>query len=325
MAGPFLACILVGSATAQDIITIAVHDEEGKAMTSGAVLFCPEDAPCFEFAIAAGSSIRLDRTVLELDAVYSVLIYAEDLSLRYAASEWTYDNSADATAAPELHGLPAGGLRVTLPAPVSDPDPASTRPAAAVGDPVTYPRFQGAILVPVMLGGNFGTDPTALGGVSDVSPGIGMMGSYRFGFPHHRTLGRSSVVFKELSLIYAQNRYQVDPIQPTGNGSDLTFHRFLASFGLGRLWRRSQVSLAAAAGYGGLYDGGTRVEFRDRTYGMFGLGLQLRYVQRILGRNGGLAVGLLGQLEAMHYFADPGEDDHWYGWAPTASLGVAVY
>jgi len=36
-------------------------------------------------------------------------------------------------------------------------------------------------------------------------------------------------------------------------------------------------------------------------------------------------VGLLGQLEVMYYFAEPGEDDHWYGWAPSAAIGVAVY
>ena len=327
-----LVCVLVyaaaGSAAEPDSITISVHDEQGKVVTSGVVLICPEDAPCFEFTIEAGGSIQLNRTVLELDTIYAVLIYAEDLSLRYAASEWTYDSTVDLAAAPELRGRPAQGLQVTIPplrAPVPDQDPTSTQPAVAVTDPEIYPRFGAAVLVPVMLGGNFGTDPTALGGVTDVSPGFGLMGSYRFGFPRHQTLGRSSVAFKELSLIYAQNRYQVDPIEPTGKGSDLTFHRFLLSFGLGRLWRQSQASLAVAAGYGGLYDGGTLVEFRDRTYGMFGLGLQTRYVHRILGRDGGVTVGLLGQLEVMYYFAEPGEDDHWYGWAPSAAIGVAVY
>ena len=318
--------IAIGSAAAQDAVIVPVRDEHGEAVTSGVVLFCPEDAPCIEIAIESDGSIGLDRTLLKPGGVYAVLIYAENLSLRYAASEWIYGATADAAAVPELSGLPAQGLQVVLPlfTPAHDEEPIATR-EADVASPESYRRFLGAVLVPFMLGGNFGTDPTALGGVTDVAPGIGFLGSYRFGFTRHRTLGRSSVAFKELSLTYAQNRYQTDPIQPTGDGSDLTFHRFLVSFGLGRLWRRSQASLTATAGYGGLYDGQTLVEYRDRSYGMWGLGLQARFVQRILGKDGGVTVGLLGQLEIMHYFAEPGEDDHWYGWAPSAAFGVGVY
>jgi hypothetical protein len=152
-----------------------------------------------------------------------------------------------------------------------------------------------------------------------------LVGCWRFGYPYRRNPGRTSVAFKEISVGYAQNRYHVDPVQPSGAGSDLTFHRLQAAFGLGRQWSRSHAVVALAAGYGGIYDGSALLEYRERRYGMFGLGLQGRYLWRLAGDPGRLGVGLFGQVELMYYFADQGVDDHWYGWAPSAAVGVMVF
>jgi hypothetical protein len=204
------------------------------------------------------------------------------------------------------------------------PQSAAAAPAPE-GQGPAFPRLLGGVLVPFMLGGHVGTDDQALSGVSEVSPGLGVVLCYRYGYPVRRTLGRDTVSFQELSLSYAQNRYHLEPVQPADAGSDLTFHRIQLAWALGRLWGRSQGTLGVVAGYGGVYDGSELLEYRDRRYGMFGLGLQGRYVLRVLGSEDRLSLGLLGQAELTYYFADHGDDDHWYGWAPSLAVGVMVF
>ncbi len=310
-----------------DLLQVPVVDAQGGPLTSGVVLFCPQDAPCLEFPISPTGSISLDSSLLEPAGVYAVLIYGDDLAVRFATYGWVYGgDTTDPDAEPVLRGVSAQQLEVVLPPPPPPPaDPVAAAAADDDGQTEDFPRFLGGVMVPFMLGGAFGTDADALSGVTDVSPGFGVIGCYRFGYPVRRNLGRTSVTFQELSLAYAQNRYHLEPVQPSGAGSDLTFHRFYGTFGLGRQWQRSQGVLAAAASYGGIYDGSELLEYRDRSYGMFGLGLQGRYVWRMVGGNGRLALGLLGQVELMYYFADHGDNDHWYGWAPSASVGLMVF
>jgi hypothetical protein len=308
-------------------LVVPVSDVDDRPVTTGMVLFCPEAAPCLEFPVSPDGTIELDLALLQPDSAYTVLVYADDLSVRFATYGWTYgDPPPDGDATPRLRGLPAEQLAVVLPLPAGEPHGDLAVPFDGPDLPAeAFPRLLGGITVPFMLGGNFGTSSDALTGVTDVSPGFGVVGLYRFGYPVRRNLGRSSVSFREVSLAYAQNRYETDPVQPTGSGSDLTFHRFTASFGLGRLWDRTQGSVSVAAGYGGVYDGTELLEFRGRSYGMFGLGLQGRFVWRAVGGDGRLAAGLLAQLEMMYYFADASSDDHWYGWAPSLAVGLIVF
>jgi hypothetical protein len=309
-----------GPAAAEGLLRIPILDDLGHDLTGGQVLFCPKSSDCIAFDIASGGVVDVDRDRLREETVYDVLVYAGDGSLRFAAHGWVYGRDA-ADADPRLAGLPEQGLSVVVPPP---PVTAPAIPADAYAER-RYPRWCLAVTVPFMLGGGFGTSDDALGGVSDVSPGIALAASHRGGFPTRRNLGRSSVTFRELSLTYAQNRYQTEPLQATDAGSDLTFHRFLLSAGLGRLWQRGQGTIAVAAGYGGVYDGSSLLEFNGRSYGMFGLGLQVRYLYRVLGGEDGLALGLAGQGELLYWFADQNEVDHFYGWAPSVAVGLAVY
>lgn len=309
-------------------LEIAVRGEHGVKFPAGKVLICPEDAACIELAIDTLSSVHLDRTLLTRNCAYTVLVYAADNTLRYSDSYWLYDSTVAATETPELTGLLGQSLRVVIPPLMSSAadSAAAPGPSSEVTSAGRRPtRFMGAVLMPFMLGGNFGTDPDAFGGVTNVAAGWGFTGSYRFGYPRHRLLGRRSISFQELTVTYAQNRYHVDPIQVTDEGSDLTLHRFYLAYGLGRFWQRSQGTLAFAASYAGLYDGSTLVEYGDRSYGMFGLGLQARYIHAVVSMKAGVTVGLLGQFEIMYYFADAGDNDHWYGWEPSVAIGVAVY
>ena len=331
--GLVAVCLLATASGAADPevawLRIPVRDEIGAKLTAGRVMFCPATAECLALVIDDDSTIRLDRRLLTPNAAYTVLVYAADGSLRYSDTYWAYDMAVPVDATPEVTGQLGQRLHVVVPPLADQRREAAARtsaPRAQVREREHRPsRAIGALLMPLMFGGKFAADPDAFVGVSEVAAGFGLTGGYRFGLPHHRTLGRTTDTFKELSLTYVQNRYHVDPIQSTDAGSDLTFHRFLVSYGLGRFWYRSLATLSVAAGYGGLYDGGTLVKYGDRSYGMFGVGLQARFVHRIFGRPDGFAAGVLGQLEVMYYFADAADNDHWYGWAPAVVFGLAMY
>ncbi len=102
------------------------------------------------------------------------------------------------------------------------------------------------------------------------------------------------------------------------------FHRAWLAYGLGRLGHRWQASVSIAAAYGGILDGSTVLDVGDRHYSMAGFGLQGRGIWQFLGGRS-LALGLLGQFEVMYYPVDTVDMDHWYGWAPSASLGLVIF
>ena len=325
-----MICLMLSLQTARaETIAVAVVDEAGEPVETGSVLICPTDAPCHEFPVAPDGTIALDRSVLETGATYAVLVYDADFSVRYATNSWTY-GAAAGTGEPRLRGLPAQQLEVRIPAPPPPADTDESGAATTGPPPVTVPeshdpRWLGGALLPFVLGTHYRTDADALSGVTDVAPGFGLVLCHRWGYPLRRNRSRSSVGFQEVSLGYAQNRYRVEAVQPGGESSDVSFHRLTAAYGLGRLWNRAQATVALAAGYGGVHDGAEVLEFRDRRYAMFGLGLQARYVYRIVGGEGGVAAGLLAQADLMYYFADQGENDHWYGWSSTVAVGVMVF
>lgn len=311
---------------------VEVFGAAGEPLTEGSVVFCPLDDECLEFPLTPAGTIALDRTRLRPGKVYTIIVYSSIRAVRYAAFAWAYDPAAfvppatGETLAPQLRGTAdeavrfefvSGARSTPLPVPAQPP---LASPAPGWEPPAT-PRLVVGVLVPFMLGGNFGTDSDALGGVDDVAPGFGAFLAYRFGYPARSS---TATTFREISLGYAFNRYTVGQLDHPGATSDLTFHRAALAFGLGRVSTRLLLSGALAVGYGGIYDGSEQLEIGDRTYGMFGVGFQGRLGYRLLG---GATHGLtlLGQLDLMTYPADTGDDDHWYGFAPSLGAGVVVH
>jgi hypothetical protein len=353
-----LACVVPAIARAAPTQVRAV-DDAGAPITAGSVVFCPLAADCLEFPIAADGTFELDRTRLEQGTAYTIIVYNVQRAVLFATFEWIYDAapferaSSGKTIVPELRGtkkqeavlefVPAGE-EAPAPPKVSapqKPDPAEVpekkKPApvppkkmpapvrAAEWDRrVATPRLAFGVYVPFMLGSHFGVDRDALGGVTDVAPGLGVVVAYRFGYPPAGEPGRRVVHFRELSLTYALNRYTVGDIVDPTRSSDLTFHRVSLALGFGRLTARTLLSGALAVGYGGVYDGSERLEFNDRSYGMVGVGFQGRCGYELFG-GAAHGLGLLGQVDLMYYPADHGDDDHWYGFAPSLSAGVMVH
>jgi hypothetical protein len=353
-----LACVVptIGLAAPTQVRTV---DDAGAPLTAGSVVFCPLAADCLECPIAADGTIELDRTRLEQGTAYTIIVYSAQRAVLFATFEWVYDAApferapSGKAVVPRLRGtkkqevvlefVPAEDVtppppKVTAPQkpePAAVPDkkqpapvPPKKKPTpvqAADGDRhVATPRLAFGVYVPFMLGGHFGVDRDALGGVTDVAPGFGVVAAWRFGYPPAGASGRQAVPFRELSLSYALNRYTVGEIVDPTRSSDLTFHRVNLALGIGRLTARTLLSGAVAIGYGGVYDGSERLEFRGRSYGMFGVGFQGRCGYRLLG-GAAHGLGLLGQVDLMYYPADHGDDDHWYGFAPSLSAGVMVH
>ena len=79
-----------------------------------------------------------------------------------------------------------------------------------------------------------------------------------------------------------------------------------------------------AVSWGGIYDGSTPLEYMDRSFGMIGFGAQGKVIRRVAHAMG-KDWGLHAQLELMYYAADRGENDFWYGLAPSLSMGVIIY
>ncbi len=315
-------------------------DEVGRPLTDGSVVFCPLDTDCREFPITNDGAIALDRDQLEPGTTYTIIVYDARRTVRYAAFAWTYDPAAFAPTpggtpvVPRLQGnarqevafdfTPEHGPTPTAP-PTATPEAAAAKSLPPSRErPLAMPRFVAGACVPFMLGGHFGVDREALGGVNDVAPGFGAFFAYRFGYPASRRPGPTTVGFREFSLSYAANRYTVAQIEAPTESSDLTFHRLTVALGVGRLTARTMVSGALAIGYGGVYDGSELLEYGGRTYGMIGVGIQGRCGYRLLGGDAH-GLGLLGQLDLMYYPADTGEDDHWYGLAPSLAVGVVVH
>ncbi|HOX26936.1 MAG TPA: hypothetical protein PLL30_14125 [Candidatus Krumholzibacteria bacterium] len=331
--------LVVPSLARSDPNLVKVVDAYGHTLTTGSVVFCPLDSECLEFLIATDGTIALDRARLEPGTSYTVMVYTVQRSVLYAKFGWIYEPAAfeAAEAGPgtiELRGnfrqeiefdfapkvAPAGQAAPETPLKPAKPS-ARTQVASR---PLATPRGWFGACAVFVFGDHFRDDIDALGGVTEVEPGLGFFAAYRFGYPPAPSPGQRAVGFREISVSYAFNRYTVRELADPGATSDLTFHRANLAFGVGRLTARTFLSASLAVGYGGIYDGGELLEYRDRTYRMVGFGVQAR-AGYALFRAGSHGVGLFGQAELMHYPADTGDDDHWYGPAASLAAGIVVH
>jgi len=191
---------------------------------------------------------------------------------------------------------------------------------------LSIPKYFFAAQVCFLFGDNWTTNEKALGGVVDNSSGFHFLGSYRFGFPKNSRAGSSVIYFREISLSYDFNRYDINQAYEPGITADVHFHRITASYSFGRMSisLKNHYCLGPALSVGGIYDGATPLEYMDRSYGLVGIGAQGKLIHRVV-QTGKRNLGLHAQLELMYYPADRGENDFWYGLAPGVSLGVVIY
>ncbi len=180
--------------------------------------------------------------------------------------------------------------------------------------------------MPLMLGGKFGTDAEALGGVDDVRPGISLSGIWRFHYPRREPERDNWVSFREWGLTYAQNRYEVWEIVAPGRRSDVTFHRLQMRLGVGRMSQSyaTHWSAGAQVAFSGVYDGSRLLRYQERYYNRFGAGAYFSVLRRFC-EVGRVDVALRMKAETLYYFADQGPDDFWFGLAPAVSVGLVVF
>jgi len=334
-------------ATASDklplLLQFSIQDEDGNFFHEGEIEFCTADGECLYADINQGfpGHFFLPTTELKPGVPYSVFVYDKAVNVLYEMRGWTfipeeYDPEyyriwdedkfvvfpifeahrdrrltfrLETTLNPEFERK--GGL-----------DPATVGPDSLP----PFPRFMGAVEVPFLVGGKFSSDENAAGGVIEVKPGFGVRAFWRTHYPTALPERDGWVSFRVFSAAYQQNRYKTWEVYTPGRQSDVTFHRVTVSYGLGRMdqARSKHWSVSAAASVGGIFDGGKTLEYLDRKYQLFGLGGQARGIYQIY-QNGHIKVGALGQAELMYYPGGSGDNDFWYGLAPSFSFGFVIY
>lgn len=337
----------VSGAQARDklplLIQFSIQDENGNFFYEGEIEFCTPEGECIFADIQPGfpGHFFLPSEDIQAGVPYTVFVYDPQVTVLFEMRGWTFDpadydpghNSywkldqflifpqfrahqdrkltfqLDTTLNPEWKVVSGLGY--------ADED---------LDNLPDWPEFLASIQVPFMLGSKFTSDENAAGGVSSVKVGVGLSGTWRSGYPKIVPERERWVPFREFTLAYNQNRYETLGVYYPGRDSDVTFHRFTLSYGLGKMDQtmKKQWSVSAALGYGGIYDGTKLLRYLDRNYSMFGLGVQARIIRGIY-ESDRLNIGLMGQLEWMYYLGDHQDDDFWFGSAPAALIGLTVY
>ncbi len=319
-----------------------VQDQDGNFFPIGEVEFCTSDGDCLYADIEKDfpGHFAILSEKLEPGTAYTVRIYDTRVAVHYEMHNWVYrpkdyDQSFDRILEldkflvyPRFHGNFDGGMVFRLDTTLT-PEWAKRKNISQFSGPDSLPDFPRLIAgfhVPIMLGENFTTEESAIGGVDDVRPGLGLSGSYRFGYPRHLPERDHWIFFHELTMAYQQNRYETWEIITPGRRSDVTFHRLKISYGVGQMSQSysSHWSVGVTAAYGGIYDGSEALKYLQRSYKRPGFGCKATWLQRTFGV-GRVDVGISVQLELMYYFAENIPDDYWYGMAPSVSFGLVVF
>lgn len=323
-------------------LRFSVQDPDGKFFPHGEVELCLHGGGCLYADIDRGypGQFVVPGGKMVPNGLYQVLVYDPDVDVVYEMRDWRY-NPADFDPGYDIllgvdkflvyaqfRGKEGGGLTFGI---ANTLNPAweerSGRLRIAAGDSLLLvPRLVGRAVVPAMLGAHFKDDPQAAGGVNGVDPGLGVALAWRSHYPHRIDTSERWLPFREITLAWDGNRYQTDQVLTPGRTSDVFFHRLTVGYGIGRLSPNgdTQVSLSLVAGMGAVLDGTELLEYRGRGYRMFGAGARLVAIREVAAGRG-VRVGLCGVVEALNWWAQPIDDDHWYGLAPSAALGVAFY
>jgi len=327
---------------APGFIQFSVQDLEGQFIPIGEVEFCLNGGQCIYADIERGfpGHFYLNAADLNPDETYTVMIYTMNVQVIYEIRDWAfvpedYDRGWDKVLNcekfliyPQFHGDPQSRLSFKVDATLNPvwEERAGEGFVIEEPDPLRFPDFVFTAQANTMLGDKFKSNTDAAGGVLSVSPGWQMSGTWRHKYPSVHAWEKGWVTCRELTLTYAQTRYETMEVMTPGRVSDVLFHRVNIAYGLGRM-NQAQIhhySLAAVLSLGGIYDGSKKLQYLDRSYGLLGFGLQARYMKMFLS-GGGLEVGAVIEASAIHYAADAAEDDYWFGLAPAISLGVVVF
>ncbi|MCP4290306.1 MAG: hypothetical protein GY780_00550 [bacterium] len=323
-------------------IKFTIQDPDGNFFPIGEVEFCTPEGKCIYADIEKDfpGHFVVPSEELERGTAYSVLIYDKQVAVHYEMNNWVYqpkdyDPGFDRMVEldkfmiyPRFHGTENGDMVFRIDTTLN-PEWALRKNVSQYAGPDStngFPELVAGFSVPVMLGGNFTTNQDALGGIDDVRPGIGLSGSYRFGYPRYMPEMDNWIFFHELTVAYQQNRYETWEIMTPGRRSDVTFHRLKVSYGVGQMSQSfaSHWSVGVTAAFGGVYDGTTMLKYLDRSYKRRGFGIKASWLQRMF-QVGRVDVGASGQLELMYYSGDTSADDYWFGMAPSVSIGLVVF
>ncbi len=323
-------------------IKYTVQDSDGNFFPIGEVEFCTPEGQCFYADIEEDfpGHFLIPSKMMEPGVAYAVRIYDIQVAVIMEMHNWVfvprdYDAFYDRLVGvdkflvfPRFHGDQDGGMTFQIDVTLN-PEWALRKNLPRFTGPDTlpdFPRLVAGFQIPVMLGGKFRTDNSAIGGVDDVRPGLGLSGTYRHGYPSKRPPRDEWIFFRETTLAYQQNRYETWEVITPGRRSDVTFHRLKFSYGMGQMNQSysSHWSVAVTMAAAAVFDGPQVLKYLDRTYKRFGVGCKATWLQRLF-QVGRIDVGASLQLELMYYFADNGPDDYWFGTAPSASFGLVVF
>lgn len=327
---------------APGFIQFSVQNSASEFIPIGEVEFCVNGGKCIYADIERGfpGHFYLSASDLDEDATYTVMIYTMDVQVIYEVRDWQYVfedynrgwdkalNCEKFLIYPQFHGDPQKGLSFKVDATLNPEweERAGTQFEIEEANPLQFPQFILAAQVNSMLGGNFKSDTNVAGGVISVSPGWQVSGTWRHGYPARYSWEEGWVTCRDLKVTYAQNRYETMEVVTPGRVSDVTFHRVNVAYGLTRM-SQSQINhygAAAVLSVGGIYDGSQALTYLDREYDLLGGGLQAHY-QKMFLSSGGLEVGGIIEASAIYYPSKDGDDDFWFGLAPSLSLGVVVF
>ncbi len=343
-----LLCLPALAFAAQDAppptyIQFSIQDPGGNFFPQGEIEFCTPGGRCFYADIQEGfpGNFYLPSEYLHADTLYTVMIYDQQVKVLWEMRDWRFEpEDYDAQwnrwlgvhkflIFPRFFVKEDGSMSFEVETTLNPEWERLMGLANAYAGPDTLPDFPELLwttdgLVP--LGGNFRSGPDKAAGVTGVSPGYGASLLRRFGYPQHELTRDSWASFREIGGGYARNRYDTDSAMAPGRASDVVLHRLWISVGYGRITQsmRTHWSVSLAAGHAAVRDGGKVLEYRGRSYRMWGGGVQVRWV-RGLWSTDRADIGVIGRFDAMHWFADAAENDHWYGWEPSVLVGLVVY
>ncbi len=325
------------------LIQFSIQDENGNFFYEGEIEFCTPDGECIFADIEPGfpGHFFLPSAALEPGVPYTVFVYDPKVTVLFEMRGWTFnpdDYDPGHNSYWELDQFlifpnfkAHDDRRLTFHLETTlNPEWQVVAGLGYADDDFDnlpdWPEFMASVQGAFMVGGKFTSDENAAGGVSKVKPGFGLAGAWRSRYPRVVPERDARVSFRELRIAYEQNRYGTLGKYYPGRDSDVTFHRLIASYGVGLMDQSmfNHYTVALAVGFGGIYDGSSVLHYQDRRYLLMGIGLQARYTHELFDTER-LNIGLTGQLEWMYYPGGDGEDDFWFGSAPSASVGFTVY
>ncbi len=324
-------------------VQFSVQDQADNFIPIGEVEFCLNGGGgCLYADIDKGfpGHFALNTSRLVPNQPYTVMIYNMDVQVIYELRDWVYTpddydrgwdkvlNCEKFLVFPQFRGGADQSLdfRIDLTLNPVWEERAGAGLVIEEADPHQFPRLLYTTQLNTMLSAHFKADVNGAGGVISTSPGWQISGTWRYGYPSRFSRDQGWVTVREAIVTYAQNRYETLEVMAPGRVSDVTYHRLNLAWGLSRM-NQAQINhygIAAVLSLGGIYDGRHKLRYRGRSYGLYGVGAQARYL-KMFASGGGLEVGAVAEASAIYYPASADPDDFWFGWASAVSIGVVVF